>query len=139
MYLPPNNDGAASFLETLRLMLVHETRDRDGLPRGLELGFGTARGWLEPGKSIAVRDAPTSFGLLSYTIHRDTTTVEADVELPSSPALSTVRLRLRVPADERIAGVELGGRRLPFDARSDTVDLSGRSGDLQLVATIAAT
>jgi len=139
MYLPPNNDGAASFLETLRLMLVHETRDRDAIPRGLELAFATPRGWLEPGKSIAVRDAPTSFGPLSYTIHRDQTTIEADVELPSSPALSTVRLRLRLPAGERITSVELDGRRLPFDPRGDTVDLSGRSGDLQLQATVAAT
>jgi len=61
MYLPPNNDGAASFLEKLRLMLVHEARGPKGLARGLELAFATPRAWLRDGESIAVHDAPTSF------------------------------------------------------------------------------
>src|SRR4051795_4928062 len=36
MYLPPNAAGSATFLETLRLTLVHETRARNGEPNGLE-------------------------------------------------------------------------------------------------------
>ncbi len=43
MYLPPNLGGNATFLETLRLMLVHETRGPAGAPRGLELAFSTPR------------------------------------------------------------------------------------------------
>ena len=66
MYMPPNTASNSAFLETLRLMLVHETRDKDGTPVGLDLAFATPRPWLGDGKSIAVNAAPTSFGALTY-------------------------------------------------------------------------
>ena len=53
-YLPPNAASNAAFLETLRLMVVHETLDRTGTPSGLELAYSTPRAWLEPGKQIDV-------------------------------------------------------------------------------------
>ncbi|HST17253.1 MAG TPA: hypothetical protein VLK36_06265, partial [Gaiellaceae bacterium] len=137
MYLPPNNDGDAAFLETLRLMLVHETRGTDGLPRALELAFATPRPWLRPGKSIVVRNAPTSFGAVSYSIARVGNDVRIEVSLPSSPALASTRLRLRLPSGERVARVELAGHRMPVDARTATIDLSGRSGALELTATVS--
>jgi hypothetical protein len=124
MYLPPNNDGAAVFLEELRLTLVHET------PQGLELAFATPRAWLEPGKSILVRNAPTSFGLLNYSIAREGSTVHVEVAPPSSP---TLRLRLRLPHGERIAGIEPS---VPYDARTGTIDLSGRVGQIDLAVEI---
>src|SRR5262249_46639194 len=40
MSLPPNGAANAAFLETLRLLLVHETGD------GLELAYSTPRAWL---------------------------------------------------------------------------------------------
>jgi hypothetical protein len=41
---------------------------------------------------------------------------------------------LRLPAGERIAGVTLGGRAFErYEARSDTIDLSGLDGPLDLV------
>jgi hypothetical protein len=43
MYLPPNNASNAAFLETLRSLLVHEARDAEGAPVGLELAFATPR------------------------------------------------------------------------------------------------
>ena len=47
-------------------------RARDDRPRrrplGLELAHATPRAWLAPGKRIAVRGMPTSFGPVSYTI-----------------------------------------------------------------------
>src|SRR5262249_27860526 len=50
-FLPPNGTSNAAFLETLRLMVVHESTNRQGVPRGLELAYATPRGWLRPGKS----------------------------------------------------------------------------------------
>ena len=70
MYLPPNLGANATFLETLRLMLVDETRGPDGAARGLELAFSTPRPWLADGKTITVQDAPTSFGPVSYSLER---------------------------------------------------------------------
>jgi hypothetical protein len=119
MYLPPNNDGAAAFLETLHSMLVHETRGRDGAPQGLELAFATPRAWLEDGKTISVRNAPTSFGPVSYSIARAGGVVHVDVVPPSSPAPATLKLRLRFASGDR------------------TIDLSGRRGEIRLTATLA--
>ena len=51
MYLPPNGAADAAFLETLRLMLVHETRDADGRPVGLRLAEATPRAWLAAGRA----------------------------------------------------------------------------------------
>ena len=74
MYMPPNTASNSAFLETLRLMLVHETRDLDGTPVGLDLAFATPRPWLASGKRIAVNAAPTSFGALTYEIRRNQVT-----------------------------------------------------------------
>ena len=68
MFRPPNAPNNTFFLETLRLLLVHETRDALGSPNGLQLAFATPRAWLAPGKRIAVRRVLTSFGPLSYTL-----------------------------------------------------------------------
>ena len=136
MYLPPNNDVAATFLETFRLMLVHESRGLEGLPLGLELAFATPRTWLLDGDRIAVKQAPTSFGPVSYSIARSGDDVSIDVSPPSSPAPSSLRLRLRLPSGERITGVELAGQAVPFDAKTGTIDLSGRRGELELTAYV---
>jgi hypothetical protein len=68
MYLPPNSVANATFLETIRLMLVDETETRDGRPAGLRLAYATPRSWLRPGQKIVVRRAPTSFGPISFSL-----------------------------------------------------------------------
>jgi len=136
MYLPPNGASNGSFLETLRLMLVHETRGADGIPRGLELAFATPRAWLEPGKEIVVGNAPTSFGDLSYSIRSSQELVRASITVPSRLAPRSIALRLRLPTGSRIARVNVNGRRTRFDARSGTIDLSGAKGLLELEARV---
>jgi hypothetical protein len=51
--------------------------------------------------------------------------------------MRTLRLRLRLPEGRGIGGVTLDGhpyRR--FDARAETIDLSGRTGRLSLVVRV---
>ena len=132
MYLPPNLGANATFLETLRLMLVHETRGPDGAARGLELAFSTPRPWLGDGKTIRVQDAPTSFGPVSYSIERHGSRVHVTVDMPASPAPRSLRLRLRLPNGDRIASVRAAGLSIPFDAKSGTIDLSAWAGGLDL-------
>jgi len=137
MYLPPNGASNASFLEALRLMLVHETRDRDGRPRGLELAYATPRAWLRPGGRIAVRRAPTSFGLVSFSIQSRESSVSVTANVPTRAVLRTLSLRLRLPRGNRIATVTLDGRRYRrFDPRAEAIDLSGRTGRLVLVVNL---
>ncbi|HEY7690821.1 MAG TPA: hypothetical protein VH816_00630 [Gaiellaceae bacterium] len=137
MYMPPNTASNSAFLETLRLMLVHETRDKDGSPVGLELAFATPRPWLGDGKTIAVNAAPTSFGALTYELHRDGNRVTGTVDVPSRRPPHTLRLRLRLPHGVKLRAVRVDGRRRPLDRRTGTIDLSGLRGSLELAAVLA--
>jgi hypothetical protein len=121
MYLPPNSGANAGFLETLRLMLVHET------PTGLELAFATPRAWLRPGKRIAVEGAPTAFGRVSFELRSTPGLVRIAVDIPERAR--SVRLRLRLPGPGGITSVSAG--RL---VSSDTIDLSGKTGRFEFVA-----
>ena len=135
MFLPPNSGSNAAFLETLRLMLVHEVKGSGGAARGLELAFATPRGWLRPGRNITVSDAPTSFGRLSYSLRAAAGSVEASVDVPSAPALQTLKLRLRLPRGRHVARVLVDGQPYSrFDAETGTIDLSGRSGSVSIEA-----
>jgi hypothetical protein len=127
MVMPPNSGANAAFLETLRLLLVHEV---DG---GLELAFSAPRSWLADGKTIDVRGAATTFGKVSYSIRRRGIRIEAVLDVPRVPRL---RLRLRVPCPERLGSVRIGGRSIPFDGRTETIDLSGRHGRFALEAVL---
>ncbi len=137
MYLPPNNDGAAAFLETLRLILVHEARGPRGLPRGLDLAFATPRGWLAPGKAIVVRAAPTSFGPVGYSIARKGNVVRAVVDAPATLPTS-LRLRLRLPVHERIVSVGIDDTPVAFDASTATITLPSRHGEISVTAVVAS-
>jgi hypothetical protein len=137
-YLPPNGASNASFLGTLEVMLLHETRDREGRPTGLELAYATPRAWLRPGKRIVLEGVPTSFGRLSYTVRSEAHRVLASLDVPARQPPAALRLRLRLPSGERIVRVVLAGR--PFrrwDPRSGILDLSGLAGHLELEAVVA--
>jgi hypothetical protein len=131
MYLPPNAAADAAFLETLRLMLVHET------PAGLQLAYATPRAWLRPGRRIAVTNLPTSFGPLSYALVARSGSVDAVVDVPTRARPSALTLRLRLPPGERIAAVTVDGApSARFDRATATIDLSGREGKVTVVARV---
>jgi hypothetical protein len=133
MFLPPNGASNAAFLETLRLMLAHETIDARGRPRGLELAFATPRAWLAPGKRIEVRALPTSFGRLSYTIDATADSAHVTIEIPGRERLRSLRLRLRLPRGKTIGSVLADGMPLSrVDRKSGTIALPTRPGPLEL-------
>ena len=137
MYMPPNTASNSAFLETLRLMLVHETRDKDGSPVGLELAYATPRPWLGEGKTIAVNYAPTSFGSLSFSLHREGRHVFGTVQVPSRHSPYTMRLRLRLPNGLTLRAVRINGHPRPINKKSGTVNLSGLRGSLDVVALLS--
>jgi hypothetical protein len=114
MYLPPSSTANAAFLETLRLMLVHETVDRSGAPYGLQLAYATPRAWLHPGARVAVENAPTSFGPVSFSITASRASAHVRVVAPGRAMPKRLTLRLRLPHATR------------------TIDLSGRTGTIEL-------
>jgi poly(3-hydroxybutyrate) depolymerase len=138
-YLPPNAASNAAFLTKLRLMLVHETRDAQGDPDGLQLAFATPRVWLKRGNRIAVERMPTSAGPVSFELQAQPTAVSATIDLPIERELPRVALRLRLPRNARIASVLVENQPYRrFDPKTSTIDLTGLQGTINLVATTAA-
>jgi hypothetical protein len=135
MFLPPNGGTNAAFLENLRLLLVHETRSANGAPRGLELAFATPRSWLHDGARLEVRQAPTSFGLVSYSIERHGRALQVTIEPP--PSAASVRLRIRLPRGQRVGSVSGSARAVELDRRTATLEVSGRAGRVELELSVA--
>jgi hypothetical protein len=81
---PPSTDGA--WAELYRNMLLRETEEND-----LFIGQATPRPWLEDGKKIEVRNAPTNFGAVSFRIlsKASARTIAAEVEMPKSAGLAS--------------------------------------------------
>lgn len=127
MLMPPNTGGNASYLGTLRELLVHEHGSE------LDLAFATPRSWLAGGPPIRVRDAPTSFGKVSYSIARGGRSILARLALPAG---ARTRLRLRLPAGEHLGRV-LVGPGPAVAARNGTIDLGHRHGIVLVRASIA--
>ena len=132
MFMPPNTGANASYLETLRELLVHERRGPLGAPAGLDLAFSTPRGWLADGKEIDVSAAPTSFGKVTYSLARHGSTIEGKLVLPPG---ARCRLRLRLPAGERLVRVLVGATSVAVD-RAGTIDLGSRRGAVTVRATV---
>ncbi|MGH9265140.1 MAG: IPT/TIG domain-containing protein [Acidimicrobiales bacterium] len=132
---PPNSVTNATVLNHLRVMLLHETGG------GLRLAHATPRGWLEPGRKISVAGAPSEFGPVTYTIERpsaDPQTVRGEVVVPSRLGGRRLSLRVRVPAGLTMSGVTVNGAaHAGFDPADETIDLTGRTGTLQLVVRYA--
>jgi hypothetical protein len=138
-YLPPNSASQMMFAILLRHCLVFDFDSRgDGLYDTLRLAFSTPRRWLEDGEKISVEKMPTAFGEVSYEIvsHLNSqNTIEARVFLPQrNPARSTL-LRLRAPHGRRMIAITINGQpHAAFDADDETIDLSGRRGEVAVRA-----
>jgi len=115
----------AAFLERFRNMLVME----DG--ENLWLARATPRVWLEQGKKISVKNAPTWFGTIGYEIVSDVDKgkITAKVELPSKNPPKNVFLRLRHPIGTPIKSVMVNDKNWKsFDKDSETILLNGLHG-----------
>ena len=122
----------AAFLERFRLMLVMEDGDT------LWLARATPRAWLEQGKKISVKNAPTDFGTLAYEIVSDADRgkIAATVQMPSRKPPQAVLLRLRHPQAAPMKSVTVNGRPwTDFDPAKEVIRLHGLHGTIQVEAT----
>lgn len=120
----------AAFLERFRNLLVME----DGSE--LWLARATPRVWLEQGKRISVKNAPTHFGEISYEIISDVehNRINTAVELPVRAMPATVLLRLRHPKALPIKSVSVNGKSWP-DFDKEIIRLKGLTGKVTVVTT----
>jgi hypothetical protein len=115
----------AAFLERFRNLLVMEEGEN------LWLARATPRAWLEQGKKISVKNAPTHFGEVDYEIVSDINNgkISVTVKIPSHKTVSEVRLRLRHPASTPIRSVMVNGKKWnDVDAAKEVVRLTGITG-----------
>jgi hypothetical protein len=126
-------------MENFRNLLVME----DG--SSLWLARATPRVWLEQGKKIAVKNAPTHFGTLAYEIVSDVDNgkINATVEMPSRKAPKEVVLRFRHPKSAPIKSITVNGPSAgsgqgkpwtEFNKEKETITLKGLSGAVAVTA-----
>ena len=124
----------ACFLERFRNLLVME----DG--QNLWLARATPRAWLQQGKKISVKNAPTHFGTLSYEIVSDVDNgkMVATLDLQSRRPVKEILLRLRHPQGAPIKTVNVNGAAwLVMDMEREVVILRNITGTVTLEALYA--
>jgi len=106
----------------LRWMLVCE----DPATNTLWLAKATPRQWLQAGQTIAVTNAPTRWGKVSYRLRSqlDSGWIEAILEPPPMPPGTQARLRLRAPEGRSMRSVLIDGRTWSeFNAEKEFITL----------------
>jgi len=122
----------AVFLQRVRNMLVMEIGGQ------LWLARATPRAWLQQGKKISVKNAPTYFGTLAYEILSDADhgKITATVEIPARKTAKDVILRLRHPKTAPIKSVTVNGKPWQdFDPKQEIITLKGLTGTVAVIAT----
>ena len=116
-YGPPSTDGA--WFEIFRKMLIHEI----GYDT-LMIGQAIPRPWLENGKQIQVKNAPTYFGQVSFVIEGYSTGKEiiANVEITPRKKPAFLVVRFRHPKEYPIKSVVVNGKRWTnFDLKKEQI------------------
>jgi hypothetical protein len=122
LFYTANGHALSYFMEQFRSLLVWEDAD------ALWLAKATPRHWLKQGDKIAVSNAPTYSGNVSYEIVSDVDNarITATVELPSRKSPKAVWLRIRHPKAMPIKSVEVNGKAWQqFDSDKELVRLQG--------------
>lgn len=122
------------FLHQTRLMLVQE--------RGQELWlapFVTAN-WLHDGMQVSVRQAPTFFGPVSYTLtsHAKQGGMEVEIAVPERSPPAAVVVRLRHPEGWTLQSAHVeGDAQSVVNAADSTIRMTSATGSLRVTAHFA--
>lgn len=105
-----------------------QTATMFALDRGEELWLAPmiTSGWLENGKKIEVRNAPTRFGLASYSIVSSAAAghIDATVEPPTRETPKRLVIRIRHPEGKPMRAVTVNGKpHQDFDAAKECISL----------------
>ncbi len=108
------------FLHQTRTMLVQE--------RGEDLWLAPfiPSDWLQAGKTLEVKNAPTRFGPVSYrlTSHKNARELAVDITVPTRTKPARMVVRLRHPGGRTIQSVQVNGQpHRDFDAKEETVSI----------------
>jgi len=103
----------------------------------LHLARGTARHWLEQGKTIALKDASTHFGVVTFEITSDVNhhQINASVTMPCGETAKEVYLHLRHPNNAPIKSITVNGKPwTEFNQVKETITLKDLTGTVTVTA-----
>ncbi len=110
----PHSWAASDFIRSVRTMLVYE-RERD---EALVVGAGISPAWLDDPEGVAVRNLPTYYGPISFTMRREGGVLA--VELGDTLAVPPGKIVVALPPDRR--AVSASGGTLTPDGAAVIVD-----------------
>ncbi|MBN2577817.1 MAG: NPCBM/NEW2 domain-containing protein [Pirellulales bacterium] len=119
------------FLCQTRTMFVTERGD------DLWLAPFVTNHWMKNGMKVAVRNAPTEFGAVGYTITSAAADghIDAVVQLPPQCPAQKIVLRLRHPEGKPIRSVTLDGKPYTnFDPKTETITWTPQEGTVTIRA-----
>lgn len=124
--MPPSTDGA--WFELYRNLLLNELAGDDTL----FIGQAIPRAWLENGKHIHIRRAPTFFGPVNieFESHSDQGNIGATVKFLSDRRPKTLLVRFRHPEKKPLKSVTVNGEEWNnFDPKEEWVRIKMSKGD----------
>ncbi len=119
------------FLSQTRITFVTERGDE------LWLAPFVTQHWLKDGMKVSVRNAPTRFGAVSYTITSNAADgeIEAGIQLPAKCTARHIVLRLRHPEGKPILSVTVQGKtHEDFNPGKETITIEPSGGILKVKA-----
>ncbi|WP_168200568.1 LamG-like jellyroll fold domain-containing protein [Allokutzneria sp. NRRL B-24872] len=139
-FFPPLSANNATYVQTMRSLLVTEDNGPDGTPKRLNVMPSAPREWLLNGKTTSVERLPSMFGPVSFSVTSNlaqgnvTATVTPPPAQSGRPAATDVVLALRPPAGHKLVSATVNGASAKVDAAKSTVNL----GALRSTATVRA-
>jgi hypothetical protein len=125
----PNSSANGRILAAIRRMVIDEQDEADGV---LWLLRGCPRRWFAPGKSMAVRDAPTLFGKMALQTTSTADAITIDIDPPTERPLKQLRIALRHPSRQKAREVTVNGAQVTVEG--EVLTLTTPSGHLRIIA-----
>ncbi|MBI2440262.1 MAG: hypothetical protein HYV35_02710 [Lentisphaerae bacterium] len=129
--------SAAGALLVRHMVVTEETLGMAEYTGKLLLLHGAPRRWYEPGKRIAVENAATYFGQVSFAVEPSANggNIVATVIMPEEKKCSGLSLRLRDPQGRHIISITVNGKpSRNFNVEKEAVEIPHPSGTLRIVA-----
>jgi hypothetical protein len=111
----------------LRWMLVFEDSDA----QVLHFGKAIPKEWIATGKPIAIENAPTRYGRVSYRLEaRGSGALRATVQLSASKIQpKELHVRFRIPSGKTLSDVTVNGKKASFDGQQHETVVIAPNGE----------
>ena len=119
----------AKALIWLRSFLLYENSDE------IWITPAAPRHWFRPGQQIALKNAASHFGTISFQIDSNSGSIQAEITLPARKIPSIIKMTLRTPECQPIVSISLNGKNWTrFDPQSGEIQIPYSPQKINLTA-----